>query len=81
MKKKLVGFEIVGRGIARHAYEVFNKSNEKIGIVTSGSMSPSLNKAIGMGYVNIDESYIDNLILIKVRNKLIDAKIINIPFL
>ena len=81
MKKKLVGFEIVGRGIARHDYEVFNNSNEKIGVVTSGTMSPSLNKAIGMAYVNIDESYIDNQILIKVRNKLIDAKIINIPFI
>ena len=81
LKKKLVGFEIVGRGIARHDYEVFNNCNEKIGVVTSGTMSPSLNKAIGMAYVNIDQSYIDNQILIKVRNKFIDAKIINIPFI
>ena len=81
LKKKLVGFEIVGRGIARHDYEVFNNSNEKIGVVTSGTMSPSLNKAIGMAYVNIDQSSIDNQILIKVRNKFIYAKIINIPFI
>ena len=81
LKKKLVGFEIVGRGIARHDYEVFNNSHERIGIVTSGTMSPSLNKAIGMAYINIKESNIDNQILIKVRNKFIDAKIINIPFL
>ena len=81
LKKILVGFEIVGRGIARHDYEVFNNSHERIGIVTSGTMSPSLNKAIGMAYINIKESNIDNQILIKVRNKFIDAKIINIPFL
>ena len=79
--KKLVGFEVIGKGIARQNYEVFNYKNENIGVVTSGSMSPSLNKAIGMAYIIINEAQVGNKILIKVRNKYIDAKIVNLPFL
>ena len=60
---------------------MFNYKNENIGVVTSGSMSPSLNKAIGMAYVIINEAQVENKILIKVRNKYIDAKIVNLPFL
>ena len=59
---------------------MFNYNNENIGVVTSGSMSPSLNKAIGMAYVMINEAQVENKILIKVRNKYIDAKIVNLPF-
>ena len=79
--KKLVGFEVIGKGIARQHYQVFNYKNENIGVVTSGSMSPSLNIAIGMAYVIINEAQVENKILIKVRNKYIDAKIVNLPFL
>ena len=81
LDKKLVGFEVIGKGIARQHYQVFNYKNENIGVVTSGSMSPSLNKAIGMAYVIINETQVENKILIKVRNKYIDAKIVNLPFL
>ena len=81
LKRKLVGFEIIGKGIARQHYKVFNNDNIDIGMVTSGSMSPSLNKAIGLAYINIDESNIGNNILIQVRNKFLDATIVNIPFL
>ena len=61
--------------------KMLNCKNENIGVVTSGSMSPSLNKAIGMAYVIINEAQVGNKILIKVRNKYIDAKIVNLPFL
>ena len=81
LKRKLVGFEIIGKGIARQHYKVFNNDNIDIGTVTSGSMSPSLNKAIGLAYINIDESNIGNNVLIQVRNKFLDATIVNIPFL
>ena len=81
LKRKLVGFEIIGKGIARQHYKVFNNDNKDIGTVTSGSMSPSLNKAIGLAYINIDESNIGNNILIQVRNKFLDARIVKIPFL
>ena len=81
LKRKLVGFEIIGKGIARQHYKVFNNDNIDIGTVTSGSMSPSLNKAIGLAYINIDESNIGNNILIQVRNKFLDARIVKFPFL
>lgn len=81
LKRKLVGFEIIGKGIARQHYKVFNNDYMDIGNVTSGSMSPSLNKAIGLAYINIDECNIGNNVLIQVRNKFLDATIANIPFL
>ena len=81
LKRKLVGFEIIGKGIARQHYKVFNKDSIDIGTVTSGSMSPSLNKAIGLAYINIDECNIGNNVLIQVRNKFLDARIVKIPFL
>jgi len=81
LKRKLVGFEIIGKGIARQHYKVFNNDKIDIGMVTSGSMSPSLNKAIGLAYINIDESNIGNNILIQVRNKFLDARIVKFPFL
>ena len=81
LKRKLVGFEIIGKGIARQHYKVFNNDNIEIGKVTSGSMSPSLNKAIGLAYINIDESNIANNVLIQVRNKFLDARIVKFPFL
>ena len=81
LKRKLVGFEIIGKGIARQHYKVFNNDNIDVGTVTSGSMSPSLNKAIGLAYINIDESNIGNNILIQVRNKFLDARIVKFPFL
>ena len=58
-----------------------DSDNIDIGAVTSGSMSPSLNKAIGLAYINIDESNIGNNVLIQVRNKFLDARIVKFPFL
>ena len=78
--RKLVGFEMLGKGIPRHGYEIRDASNEVIGIVTSGTQSPSLGKAIGMGYVQKSFSALDSTIYIKVRDKLLEAKVVKIPF-
>jgi aminomethyltransferase len=80
IKRKLIGFEMIDRGIPRHHYEICSADGKQIGYVTSGTQSPSLNKAIGMGYVEINSSEIDAPILIKVRDKLLQAKIVKIPF-
>ena len=80
VKRKLVGFEMVDRGIPRHNYEICNAEGKQVGYVTSGTQSPSLNKAIGMGYVEISDSAIDSTIHIKIRDKLMQAKIVKIPF-
>ena len=80
VKKKLVGFEMIEKGIPRHGYEIKDFSGTTIGIVTSGTQSPSLNKAIGMGYVRIDFAPIGSDIYIKVRDKLLQAKVAKIPF-
>ncbi len=78
--KKLVGFEMVDKGIARHDYAICDASGNNIGRVTSGTQSPSLGKAIGMGYVDTKYSAIDSTIYIKVRNNLIMAKVVKMPF-
>jgi aminomethyltransferase len=80
IKRKLVGFEMIDRGIPRHHYEICNADGKQIGYVTSGTQSPSLNKAIGMGYIEIDSSALDSTIFIKVRDKLLQAKVVKIPF-
>lgn len=78
--KKLVGFEMEDKGIPRHGYEIWNGNNEIIGTVTSGTMSPTLKKAIGMGYVPIENSAVGNEIFINIRNKPVKAMIVNLPF-
>ena len=80
IKRKLVGFEMIDRGIPRHGYDICDESGNKIGYVTSGTQSPSLNKAIGMGYVAVEKSSIDSIVHIKVRDKLLQAKVVKIPF-
>lgn len=79
--KKLVGFELVDKGIPRQHYPICDAQGNVIGEVTSGTMSPSLNKAIGMGYVQSSYSKPDADIFIEVRGKLINAKVTKIPFL
>jgi len=81
VSKKLVGFELIDRGIPRHDYEIADASGNTIGKVTSGTQSPSLNKAIGMGYVKTEFSQPDAEIFIKVRDKALKAKVVKIPFL
>jgi aminomethyltransferase len=78
--KKLVGFKMVDRGIPRHDYEIVNTSGENIGRVTSGTMAPSLNKGIGLGYVTKDLSAPGSEIYISVRNKQLKAEVVKLPF-
>jgi aminomethyltransferase len=80
IQRKLVGFEMTDRGIPRHNYEICDESGNKIGYVTSGTQSPSLNKAIGMGYVSKAHTETDHPIYIKVRDKLLKAKVSKLPF-
>lgn len=78
--KKLIGFEMLERGIARHDYEIKNFEGEIIGRVTSGTQSPTLGKAIGMGYVDKQYSTLDTEIFISIRNVLVKAKVVKLPF-
>jgi aminomethyltransferase len=80
IKQKLIGLEMLGKGIPRHDYEIVNEEGEKIGRVTSGTQSPSLQKAIAMGYVNVSYSKIDTKLFIKIREKLAPAKVVKMPF-
>lgn len=80
IQQKLVGFEMIDRGICRHDYEIKDFSGATIGRVTSGTQSPTLGKAIGMGYVRPAFSRIDSQIFIKVREKLLLAKVVKLPF-
>lgn len=78
--RKLVAFELIDRGIPRKDYLIGNESGDVIGRVTSGTMSPSLNKAIGMGYVAKELSKVGTEIYIQIRNKNIKAKVVRLPF-
>ncbi len=80
LSKKLVGFEMLEKGIARHGYEIKDFEGMTIGVVTSGTQSPSLGKAIGMGYVTNKYAAIDSEIYISVRNTLLKAKVVKVPF-
>jgi aminomethyltransferase len=79
-KQKLVGFEMIEKGIPRHDYEIKDFSGAVIGRVTSGTQSPSLGKAIGIGYVRTEFAGIDTRIYVKVRDKLLQAKVVKFPF-
>ncbi len=80
VSRKLVGFEMIDKGIPRHGYEINDADGNVLGVVTSGTQSPSLAKAIGMGYVRTDFAGIDSTIYIKVREKLLKARVSKIPF-
>lgn len=80
VSKKLVGFELIDRGIPRHDYEIVDADGNNIGIVTSGTMAPSLNKAIGMGYVKTEFAKAGSEIYISIRNKNIKAQVVKMPF-
>jgi aminomethyltransferase len=79
--KKLVGFEMIDRGIPRQHYIIKDAEGNTIGEVTSGTQSPSLGKAIGMGYVAISHANADTEIFIEIRDKSLKAKVAKIPFL
>lgn len=80
IKRKLVGFEMIDRGIPRHDYLIKDAGGNTIGKVTSGTQSPSLGKAIGIGYVAVDNAALDNEIFIDIRGRLLKAKIVKMPF-
>ena len=80
LQRKRVGIELLDKGIARNGYSILNSNNNKIGSVTSGTMSPSLKKSIAMGYVKTLYSEIDTELFIKIRNKKIRAKVVKLPF-
>jgi len=78
--RKLVAFELTERGIPRHDYEIVDATGNIIGIVTSGTMSPSMNKGIGLGYVPTSFSTLDSEIFIRIRKNDIPAKVVKLPF-
>ena len=80
VKRKLVGFELLERGIPRHDYLIKDAEGNTIGKVTSGTQAPSLNKAIGLGYVATAHAAIDSIIYIEIRNALVKAKVVKAPF-
>lgn len=78
--RKLIGFELIERGIPRHDYEIVDANGNVIGKVTSGTQSPSLNKGIGLGYVTIENAKADTEIFIRIRKNDVAAKIVKTPF-
>lgn len=81
VQRKLVGFEMIDRGIPRHDYKIKDAAGNEIGKVTSGTQSPSLQKAIGLGYVTVEHSAFESEIFVEVRDKLLKAKVVKVPFL
>lgn len=79
-ERKLVAFELDDRGIPRHGYDIVDGNGNKIGNVTSGTMSPSLGKGIGLGYVPTIFSQVGSKINIQVRKKAIPATVVKLPF-
>ena len=79
VNKKLVGFEMEDKGIPRAGYEIVNENEELLGHVTSGTMSPSMNKGIGLGYVQFGHHKAGTEIFIRVRNRVLKAVIAKLP--
>lgn len=80
LERKLIAFELDDRGIPRHDYDIVDGQGKKIGVVTSGTMSPSLGKGIGLGYVPIIFSDVGSKINIQIRKKAVPATVIKLPF-
>ncbi len=78
--KRLKGFEMIDKGVPRQHYEICDKDGNNIGEVTSGTITPMLEKGVGMGYINKGYNKVDTEIYIKVRNKLLKAKVAKMPF-
>ena len=78
--RKLIGFELDAKGIPRHGYDIVNEAGETIGVVTSGTMSPSLGKGIGLGYVPTQLSTVGSKIFIQVRKNAMPATVVKLPF-
>lgn len=78
--RKLVGFEMQERSVPRHDYEIVDAAGTVIGVVTSGTMSPTLGIGIGLGYVTVAHSAIDSDIYIRIRKNDVAAKVVKLPF-
>ena len=78
--RKLVAFEMIDRGIPRHDYEIGDANGNVVGVVTSGTQSPSLEKAIGLGYVPTSMAALGNEIFILIRGKALKAVVVSLPF-
>jgi len=78
--RKLIAFEMQERAVPRHDYEIVDGAGNAIGIVTSGTMSPSIGIGIGLGYVTVANSAIDNEIFIRIRKNDVAAKVVKLPF-
>lgn len=76
----LVGFEMVGRGVARHGYPILDASGERVGTCTSGGPSPTLGKPIGLAYVSPGASALGSRLLVDCRGKVIEARVVRPPF-
>jgi aminomethyltransferase len=81
LTRRLVGIEMVDKGIPRHGYKVQNEAGEEIGVVTSGTQSPTLGKAIGMAYVTTAHAAEGTEVNVMIRNKGIKARVVKTPFL
>jgi aminomethyltransferase len=80
LNRKLVGFTMLDRGIPRQGYRIVDLKGNAIGEVRSGTQSPSLGKAIGMGYVQMEYTQPESQIFIEIRGKLLEAKVVKVPF-
>lgn len=80
LARKLVGFEMIERGIPRHDYAIKDAAGNVIGKVTSGTQAPSLGKAVGLGYVALSHAAIDSELFIDIRNTSVKAKVVKFPF-
>ena len=80
LKRKLVGIEVTGRGIPRHGYKVVSEDGEEIGIVTSGTQSPTLKKSIGLALISVEHAEVGTPLKVEIRNKQIEAVVVKAPF-
>lgn len=80
IQRKLVAFEMIDKGIPRHDYQIVDEQKNIIGRVTSGTMSPSMKKSIGLGYVTVENSAVDSEIYVLIRDKQVKAKVVKLPF-
>ncbi len=78
--RKLVGFKMIEKGIPRHGYKLVDFDNHTLGVVTSGTMSPTLNEPIGIGYVEVKNSAVGSEILVEIRDRKVKAQVVKTPF-
>jgi aminomethyltransferase len=80
IRRKLVGLEMIDKGIPRHGYTIQNAAGEEIGYITSGTQAPSLGKAIGMAYIRKDFSQEGSDVFVMIRDKAVKAQVVKMPF-